>query len=196
MKKAEATRLYILEKAFEMIYMKGYQNTSIDQILDTTDVTKGAFYYHFKTKDEMGIAIIDELLKPALASSFEKPLQRDVNPLEGIYNLMYDTLIKNQFFKVAYGCPAANLTQEMTPWNPEFSVVLNELRQQWVKVLTTLIEKGKQDGLINSRVNAKQVTMFILAGYWGARTLGRLENSKKPYLLYLKELKNYLHTLK
>ena len=61
MKKAEATRLMILQKAFELIYVKGYQTTSIDDIIATTKVTKGAFYYHFKTKDEMGLAIINEI---------------------------------------------------------------------------------------------------------------------------------------
>src|SRR5690606_27776609 len=86
MKKAEATRLTILQKAFELIYVKGYQTTSIDDIIATTQVTKGAFYYHFKTKDEMGVAIINEILKPTLSNSFIKPLQKDQNPLDGIYN--------------------------------------------------------------------------------------------------------------
>ena len=61
MKKAEGTRRNILEKAFELIYERGYQNTSIDDILATTGVTKGAFYYHFQNKDEMGLAIIHEI---------------------------------------------------------------------------------------------------------------------------------------
>jgi len=70
MKKAAATRLMILTKAFELIYVRGYQTTSIDDILATTKVTKGAFYYHFRNKDEMGLAILQEILKPALTESF------------------------------------------------------------------------------------------------------------------------------
>ena len=62
MKKAEITRLNILQKAFDIIYANGYQTTSIDDIIATTKVTKGAFYYHFKSKDEMGLAIINEIL--------------------------------------------------------------------------------------------------------------------------------------
>src|SRR5688572_23344155 len=85
MKKAEATRLTILRKALELIYVKGYQTTSIDDIIATTQVTKGAFYYHFKTKDEMGLAIINEILKPTLTSNFIEPLQNEQNPLDAIY---------------------------------------------------------------------------------------------------------------
>lgn len=196
MKKAEATRLTILQKAFELIYVKGYQTTSIDDIIATTKVTKGAFYYHFKTKDEMGLAIINEILKPTLASSFIEPLQTEENPLEAIYNLMDNLLMKNEFLKVEYGCPASNFTQEMTPWNSEFNKALNELTQEWTKAITATIERGKKNGTIRKDVNAKQVTIFVMSGYWGIRNLGKLESSKKVYISYLKQLKIYLDSLK
>ena len=196
MKKAEATRLTILQKAFELIYVKGYQTTSVDDIIATTQVTKGAFYYHFKNKDEMGLAIINEILKPTLTSSFIEPLQNEQDPLDAIYSLMHNLLMENGFLKVEYGCPASNFTQEMTPWNADFNSALNELTQQWTKAMTTTIEKGKKNGFIRKEVNAKQVTLFVMSGYWGIRNFGKLANSKQAYLPYLKELKNYLNTLK
>ena len=196
MKKAEATRLTILQKAFELIYIKGYQTTSIDDIIATTKVTKGAFYYHFKTKDEMGLAIISEILKPTLASGFIEPLQKEQNPIDAIYNLMNDLLMKDEFLKVEYGCPASNFTQEMAPWNMDFRRALDELTQQWTKVMTEAIEKGKKNGFIRTVVNAKQVALFVMSGYWGIRNFGKLENSKQIYIPYLKELKTYLNTLK
>lgn len=195
MKKAAATRLHLLQQAFELIYRKGYQATSIDDILATTKVTKGAFYYHFKNKDEMGLAIINELLKPILATSFIEPLQSAENPLDAIYNLMHGLLLENDFLKVEFGCPAANLTQEMTPWNADFSSVLNELTQQWSELMTSVLEKGKQTGVVRKDVEAAQVTLFVMSGYWGVRNFGKLANNKAVYLPYLKELKSYLHSL-
>jgi AcrR family transcriptional regulator len=196
MKKAEATRLSMLKMAFELIYVKGYRTTSIDDIIATTHVTKGAFYYHFKNKDEMGIAIINELLKPALSESFLEPLQQEGNPLDAIYDLMNDLLMNNEFLKVEYGCPASNLTQEMGSWNADFNNALNELTQQWTHAMTESIEKGKETGFVRQEVNAKQVTMFIMSGYWGIRNFGKLENSKDAYVPFLNELKNYLDTLR
>lgn len=195
MKKAAATRLAILQKAYELVYVKGYQTTSIDDIIATTKVTKGAFYYHFKTKDEMGIAIINELLKPAMTDGFKEFLRNEENPLDAIYNLMKHLLLDNNFLKVEYGCPAGNLTQEMTPWHVDFSEVLNELTQQFVKILVSAIETGKKNGTIRKEVNAKQTVVFVLSGYWGIRNFGKLENNKKVYQTYLKELKNYLNSL-
>lgn len=196
MKKAAATRRDILQKAFGLIYTKGYQTTSIDDILATTQVTKGAFYYHFRNKDEMGLAIIEEIMKPALAEGLIEPLLRQPDPLKAIYDMMYGLLMKNDFLKVEHGCPAANLTQEMTPWNEDFSKALEELTQQWQKVMSAAIEKGKKDGLVRKDVHAKQVTLFVMSGYWGIRNFGKLENSKSVYLPFLKALKQYLDALR
>ncbi len=196
MKKAEATRLTILQKAFELIYSQGYQATSIDDILASTKVTKGAFYYHFNNKDQMGLAIIEELMKPALTESFLLPMQETETPLDAIYSLMYHLLMENPFLKVEYGCPAGNLAHEMAPWNLDFSAAISGITHQWMKALTTALEKGKKTGHVKRGVNARQVTMFIMSGYWGVRNFGKLENSTQAYQLYLKGLKGYLDTLK
>ncbi|MCX8524899.1 TetR/AcrR family transcriptional regulator [Chryseobacterium formosus] len=196
MKKSEVTRLNILQKAFELIYVKGYQTTSVDEIIATTKVTKGAFYYHFKTKDEMGLAIINELLKSIFKNTFLEPFQSDENPLDTIYNLIYNLLMKNENLKVEYGCPASNFTQEMAPWNVEFTKALNTLSLDWEKTMIDAIEKAKENGIIKTEVSAKEVAVFVMSGYWGVRNLGKLENSKSVYLTYLKGLKSYFKTLK
>lgn len=195
MKKSEATRLTILQKAFELIYVKGYQTTSIDEIIATTQVTKGAFYYHFKTKDEMGLAIINELMKPTFKDAFIEPFKNNSNPLDIIYHLMYSLLMENEDLKVEYGCPASNFTQEMAPWNTAFTKALNELSLQWETSMIEAIETGKKNGYVKSDISAKEVAVFVLSGYWGIRNLGKLENSKSVYLIYLKGLKSYFSSL-
>ncbi|MNY04021.1 Transcriptional regulator AcuR [compost metagenome] len=196
MKKAEATRLTILQKAFELISVKGYQTTSIDDILAKTQVTKGAFYYHFKNKDEMGLAIIDEILKPAMASGFMDPLQNEGDPLVFIRTMMQHLLLGDPLLKPEFGCPASNLTQEMTPWNVDFSKALNDLTKQWEETLIRALEKGKENGFVRKDVNPVQVTLMVMSGYWGVRNLGKLDGGKETYPTYLKELTNYLETLR
>jgi TetR/AcrR family transcriptional repressor of nem operon len=196
MTKASQTRLTILQKAFELIYTNGYQTTSIDDIIATTKVTKGAFYYHFKTKDEMGLAIINEVVKPTMTEAFITPLQNADNPMSGIYNMIKHLLLHNPFLKVEYGCPAGNLAQEMTPWNAEFGKALEEAVKEWQQALETVIKKGKQKGLVRKDANTRQVAFFIMSGYWGIRNFGKVYNTKACYYDYLKELKLYLKGLK
>ncbi|AGA78861.1 TetR/AcrR family transcriptional regulator [Echinicola vietnamensis] len=195
MKKAEITRSTILNKAFDLIYTNGYRATSIDEILATTKVTKGAFYYHFKNKDEMGIAMVEEILKPRLSSKFVALLGREDSPQNAIYALMQHLLLKDDTLTVACGCPASNLVQEMTPWDTSFSKALNELVNQWIRSLTDFLENGQKNGSVHNTINPASAALFILSGYWGARNLGKLENSKRPYHAYLDQLTTYLNTL-
>ena len=71
--KAATTRLNILQKAFTLVYKNGYRATSIDEIIATTQVTKGAFFYHFKNKDEMGLAMIYEVLYSSMQDALINP---------------------------------------------------------------------------------------------------------------------------
>jgi TetR/AcrR family transcriptional regulator, transcriptional repressor for nem operon len=196
MSKAQNTRLSLLQKAFELIYTKGYQSTSIDDILATTQVTKGAFYYHFKNKDEMGLAIINEIIKPTMQIGFIEPLQNTNDPLSSIYNMMQHLLLENPFLKLEHGCPAGNLTQELTPWHAAFSKALAEITFTWQETLATCIDSGKAKGFIRENVQTEQVVYFIMSGYWGIRNFGKLYNSNTCYYAYLKELKLYLEGLK
>lgn len=196
MSKASTTRHIILEKAFEIIYTKGYQTTSIDEIIATTNVTKGAFYYHFKTKDEMGLAIINEILKPTMQNDFVKPLQDAEEPIAEIYNMTKALLLENPFLKLEFGCPAGNLTQEMTPWNVEFGKALAELTLEWQQALQNSISKAQQNGTVREDINPIQVAYFIMSGYWGIRNFGKVYNSIDCYHSYLDELKIYLSNLR
>lgn len=195
MTKASTTRYTILQKAFELIYTKGYQTTSIDEIIATTQVTKGAFYYHFKTKDEMGLAIINEILKPTMKNDFIKPLQNAKNPIKEIYDMTKALLLENPFLKLEYGCPAGNLTQEMTPWNIEFGKALAELTLEWQQTIENSIKIAKENGTVRDSVNPQQVAYFIMSGYWGIRNFGKVYNNTDCYHSYLKELKIYLNSL-
>lgn len=196
MTKASNTRHTILEKGFDLIYKKGYQTTSIDEIIATTKVTKGAFYYHFKTKDEMGIAIVNEIVKPIMQQNFIIPLKNASKPLEKIYLMIKSLLLENPFLKREYGCPVGNLTQEMTPWNIEFSKALNELILEWQTTIENSIKKEVKNGTLRSNINAKQVSYFIMSGYWGIRNFGKIYNNTDCYYSYLEELKFYLNDFK
>ena len=196
MSKAANTRLTILNKAFDLIYSKGYQTTSIDDIIATTQVTKGAFYYHFKTKDEMGVAIIEEILKPNMQESFINPIENSENPLDDFYNMISYLLLEDPFLQVKYGCPVGNLTQEMTPWNNQFSNALLELVNQWKITIEKSVVNAQKSGLIRKDVNGEQVAYFMMSGYWGIRNFGKLQDNNSCYLVYLKEFRNYLNSLK
>ena len=58
----EGTRQRLLHAAFHEVFLYGYQSAGIDTILAATNVTKGALYYHFDSKEDLGSVIIEEIV--------------------------------------------------------------------------------------------------------------------------------------
>ena len=195
MTKAEITRFTILQKAYEIIYKNGYQITSIDEIIAATQVTKGAFFYHFKNKDEMGLAMIREILYPGMYKALVEPLLQANDPLRDIHRMLKVFLLDHSRIQIKYGCPAVNLVEEMAPLNPKFNKALSILTMEWMAVLEKAIQNGKSLGLIRKDVNPRQVAQFIISGYSGIRNMGKLDNDVTVYNSFLKEMKNYLTSL-
>lgn len=100
MSKSNQTRASILNKAFDLIYVNGYQSTSIDEIIATTKVTKGAFYYHFRNKEQMGIAVINEIIFPEIHQGFILPLKGTEKPVKDIYKVIKNVLFDTLFIKL------------------------------------------------------------------------------------------------
>ena len=144
--KAAATRLNILQKAFELIYKNGYRTTSVDEIIATTQVTKGAFFYHFKSKDEMGLAMINEVMSPGMQEALIGPLSNSEDAITEIYSMMHSLLMETPFFIVKYGCPAVNLVEEMASQSEVFKSALTKLNSQWHTAIAASLEKGKTLG--------------------------------------------------
>ncbi len=195
MSKATETRMLILQKAFELIYVKGYQATSIDDIIATTQVTKGAFFYHFKNKEDMGLAVIKEVMYTAMYDVLVLPLNKSADPVKDIYKMMKDLLLDNPYLNVKYGCPAINLIEEMSPINIAFNKELMKLVNEWQSALEASVQNGKKTGKIRKEVNATQVAYFVMTGYGGIRNLGKVFKTTDCYVTYLKELKLYLKSL-
>jgi len=194
MSKGAQTRLTILRVAFELIYAKGYNATSIDEILKKTHVTKGSFFHHFKNKEEMGLALINEVLSPRMHEVMITPLLAGEEPLNEIYQMMEGLLMDEEHFDVKYGCPAINLINEMAPLTPSFNKALNALSNDWQNAIITALEKAKSLGKVGKDKDPKIIAIFLISGYGGVRNLGKIYG-KSYYQQYLHELKSYLDKL-
>lgn len=195
MSKAANTRNLILTKSLELIYKNGFQSTSIDEIIATTNVTKGAFFYHFKSKEEMGLAIINEIFYSSVLEGLAQPLANAKNITDGIYRMLHSILFDYSVFKVAYGCPVVNLVEEMSPISETFKKALSRLLVRVQQALELALVTAQSEGQIRTEVDCKRVAAFILTGYSGTRNMGKIFG-KQCYTDYLREMKTYLSSLK
>jgi AcrR family transcriptional regulator len=196
MNKASTTRMHILEKSFGLIYQNGYQATSIDKIIKTTKVSKGAFYYHFKDKEKMGLAMIKEVIAPRLDRLLISPIKNANDPLDRIYQTIKKNLIEDTDFDIQYGCPINNLIQEMSPIKKSYKTTLKSIIDNWKKAIVIELENGKKNGKVNKNIDSKSVADFIIVSYEGLRGTGKVYQNFELYKSYIKQLQFYLNTLK
>src|ERR1700740_1671117 len=69
--KGTGTRDQILEAAARLIHLQGYHCTSLDDVLRESGVGKGNFYYYFESKEQLGYAIIDRLVRGFVERTLE-----------------------------------------------------------------------------------------------------------------------------
>src|SRR5215467_4759402 len=72
----QRTRERLLQAAFREVFRYGFQSAGVDTILAATNVTKGALYYHFESKETLGYAIIEEIIAKLTHDRWMAPLQR------------------------------------------------------------------------------------------------------------------------
>ena len=138
--KGEKTREHILKKSRKLFTLHGFQNTSINEVIAATKVKKGNLYYHFPSKEELGLAVLidaaDEfsiILDKSLVG--ESPTQKIVNSCQTIMELMQQT-------NFVGGCLFGNTALEMSGSTPRFREILQKLFSNWSKRLELEILKA------------------------------------------------------
>lgn len=194
MTRGEITRSNILRSALNLIYKQGYQATSIDDILKITQVTKGAFYYHFRNKQEMGMALISETINDQILPFILDSLSKSTDFKENMYDMMHGLLLEHPFMTAENGCPNVNLIQEMAPLSEDFRKALLVSLNKWSKAIENEIIRCQLAGQLSLDHEAKKIAINILTQYHGVRNMGKIFG-KKYYYTFLKEFKTYINSL-
>jgi len=155
----------------ELFYKNGYYNTSVDDILKELSLSKGAFYYHFESKEDFFIQIIQNLLVRKVYSSLIEPIEGHDNPLELIINCFENALETAVQNEMDFGFLLSNFISEFNGRKPEFMKHLNEILRIWEVTIVSAIQRGKFNNYIDRHVDAEAVAIYLMSSYIGIRSL-------------------------
>jgi len=108
---AEGTRRQIVQAADQLFYERGFEATSFAHIAEAVGLSRGNFYYHFKTKDEILDAVI--ALRMANTRAMLDAWEAEDDAPAGRIRSFFNILIVNRTKIMAYGCPVGTLFNEL-----------------------------------------------------------------------------------
>lgn len=193
----EATRRGLLEAAFEEIYVNGFQAASLHSILRAAEVTKGALYHHFASKAELGIAVLDEVIRGVMLEDWIQPVAgAEEDPIGALQRVVRAKADKLSDEEIALGCPLNNLAQEMSPVDERFRERVNETFEEWETAFAEALERGQAEGSVRRDVDTHRVAAFLVSSIEG--TFGRAKNAESRALLEsnFELLRAFLETLR
>jgi len=161
-------REQIIQVAAELVHIKGFNNTSVSDILKEAEIGKGQFYHYFESKEELGYAIIEYQFEDwnhfVILPAFDGA---DIRGLRRIKRLM-DLLVKH-FGNTGCqgGCPFANLALEMGDIHEGYRKKIKEVFGYTVGKIQKALDEAKRGGEIGSSVDTMILARSIFASIEG-----------------------------
>ncbi|HTO13680.1 MAG TPA: TetR family transcriptional regulator C-terminal domain-containing protein [Candidatus Binatia bacterium] len=188
-----STREAIIEAATRLMHVGGYQHTSLDDVLRESGVGKGNFYYHFRSKEDLGFAILEQLIsrfvERTLEPCFSDPLGAR---LEQIRCFLDHVLEAQRKSNCVGGCAMGNLASELSDVHEGFRARLASVFTAWRVRLTTALTEGQGRGEVVASCRPAATAQFLVAGLEGGILLTKVSKDIAVLEQCVSELKRYL----
>ena len=191
---AESTRNNILEIAAEEILRRGFQSSSIGEIIKKANISKGCFYHHFSTKKQLGYAVLDHSIEH-VKNQIWMPMLTSEDPLNAIINMFSNPEQYLDCERVKLGCPINNLSQEMSPIDEGFRETIEIMYTDWKTHLSDSLKKCQDKGQMKNDVDAEEIATLIIAVTQGASAIAKNAQQPKSFSEYSHALVKYLKYL-
>ncbi len=181
----------LLEVAFNEIYQNGYTATSIDKILKQASMNKGSMYHFFKSKKELGIAVVNEKINFYIENKYGVLLKYEKNICEEMLKLIKD---RNKFDFVC-GCKLNNLMQELSPLDKDFKEALEKVYLRFENIIEEVLTKAIKNGEIKHD-NPKTLSMFVVASIEGCLGTAKKSQDGDIFQTCISQLELFINSLK
>lgn len=193
------TRNRILDNAQEMVLEVGLSGTSVDALIERADVTRGTFFYHFKTKHDMAAALVeryaaDDRNQYTDAMAQAEQLSRD--PLQQLLIFLGLFIEKTEQLEEPFpGCLYASYCYQSGAISASVMAQVEEMMHYWRANITTKLEQINETRTAQIPVELYEVADHVLTTFEGAFILSKLLHEPKLASQQLIQCRNYIELL-
>lgn len=182
----ENTRDKLIATSIQVMAVKGFNNTGIAEILAEVKVPKGSFYHYFKSKDDLGFAIIEQYgqqMRQGLENHLATAQGSALGKLKGYFTQILE-FVEGNF--CACNCLLGNLGQELAMQNPAMRDAIFAHYRGVEKVIEGVLRQAKAEGEVSQSADEAVLAKMFFAAWEGCLVRAKLEQSAQP----LRELIN------
>jgi AcrR family transcriptional regulator len=178
-RRADATRLQIVLAASHEFAHKSYSQVSLDDILAQAEVTKGAMYFHFRSKHELALAIIER--QSAVARQvLDEVTARKLSALETLVDL--SCAIVNRDLGDEVSRAGLNLLESIGRTDGVQGRLLNE----WVRMVAGIVRRAVEEGDVVADRDPVNVARVLVSAFMGSRQTTDIDDPRR----YFADLEN------
>ncbi len=186
----EETVNLILETATRLFIEKGYEHTSIQDIINNLGgLSKGAIYHHFKSKEDILVAVTNRMSEESNKMLFEIRNRTDLTGKEKLKKLLNDSVNRPVHDKIFAAAPNIGSSPALVS-----AILIGTIEYTTPEYVLPIIKQGTKDGSIHTEYPEELAELIMLVGNVWLNSMIFGDTPEKIYrkcLMYNKMLKAF-----
>lgn len=188
-----STRERLLEAATGLSLEKGFADTTVAEVCERADLTKGAFFHYFKGKEAMGKAILEQWITNGNAAFGAAPFWNEPDPLDRLDGYIDFTV--EQVKAGPCGCLVGIFSQELWQSHPELRADCEKAFTDWAEGLAGMFEEAKLQHAPRVEFDPRSLAYHFIAVFEGGLILARAHERPEIVEEQLGHFKRYVQNL-
>ena len=174
-----------LDKSADIMYLKGYNATGVQEIADAAGIPKGSFYNYFDNKEQFAIELMECYCQEGCDHMEMIFNMKELSPLQRL-SLMFDTMIEHftRDEKFTKGSFIGNISQEMGDVSGALSKAAEGQYNRMVEHIKAILQEAKEAGEIKESLDVDKVANFILNSKEGAMVRMKASKDSAPLRIF------------
>lgn len=188
------TKERLLDAAEHLMLAKGFSATTVEDICDAAELTKGSFFHYFESKDELGKMVLERYCQRS-AQTQQSSCANEPDPLKRVYSVVDFMIEKAKECESPRGCLLGTFAQELSDTHPEIRRVCAKAFGAWVEALAKDLEEAKARYAPTATFDSKSLAEHFITVLEGAQILSKTQQDAGVIEKSLKHFKNYLKAI-
>ncbi|RLK51543.1 TetR family transcriptional regulator [Alkalispirillum mobile] len=173
------TKEHLLETGLDLLLEHGYNDLGVQALLSASDVPKGSFYHHFRSKQDFALAVVDRYMRQVHAGLDDCLNDTRRPPLDRVRRFF--ELSREKYGREGYrGCLLGNLGQELSAVNDAFRYKIEWCFGEITARLAVCLEEARLHGDLPKETDVHHMADLLLDCWEGAALRSRLRRDPAP----------------